>query len=208
MQDYVNDMYREATLEEFIEIYKSAFRFYSRINPEWRLEILTKTNGHPERIEWVLNSQDFESLLKSEYDAKLRHCLASRKVFTFIDCLEEYTDLMYYGDPLKVPSNSVHIPSETAMITFPKFVRQVDKPQPLNSLKFGPHDFLNPIKATLMDGPQYTPEIRKPIKPFRKKYRRMAGNAMRRNRYFSTLVGQVCHQLNHPLVYTSFVPKP
>ena len=112
IQDYVNDMHREATFGEFCEIFKAAFRFYSRVNPNLRLEILKKTEGRPEVLEWVLDSEIFEDKLKSDYQHRLRTFLGLKKIYTFVDCLEEFTDLVYFGDPFTIPTHSVHIPSE------------------------------------------------------------------------------------------------
>lgn len=94
------------------------------------------------------------------------------------------------------------------MIPFPKFSKQLDKPQPLNSLKFGPTDFLNPMKVTPTDGRQYSLPIRRTQKVFGKRYRRMGGNPLHKPRFYSTYIATSTHVQNYPIGYFSFiVPK-
>ena len=91
------------------------------------------------------------------------------------------------------------------MIPFPKFAKQIDKPQPLNSLKFGPTDFLNPIKVSPTEGRQYTLPMRRTRKMYNLKYRRMGGNPLSKPRFFSTFISKSLHIQNHPIGYFQFI---
>lgn len=207
VQDYIDDMNREATFEEYAEICKTSMRFYSRINPELRMEILEKTEGEPHKLEWVFNSDKFENKLKNDYENRLREMLEHKQVYKLVDCLEEFSDWVYPGDVFRKRSTGVHVPNEHNMVPFYKFVKQIDRPQPLNSHRMGPHDFLNPIKTTPGLAPQKSKPFRRTEKQYNKKYRNMHGSPLKRPRLFSTMIHRTAHMMSHPIAYLPFVVK-
>jgi predicted house-cleaning noncanonical NTP pyrophosphatase (MazG superfamily) len=207
IEDYYEDINREATLEEYIELHRTAARLTMRIVPHIRYRVLTVTDNRPERIEMMLESEEYTDRIKQEYAAKIKEFLSNKMIYKLIDCLEDHMELFHYGDMNKVPTTGIHIPNTPRIMPFHKFVKQIDDPQPLDTLKVGQNDFLNPFKSLPIQEkfPDRIP--RAPKMHFNKKYRRMKGNRMGTPRLFSTLVSRVHHQVNHPIVYGPFIVK-
>lgn len=172
------------------------------------MEINDLTNGRPERFEWVLSSEAVEERFRQDYNNKLQKFIENQDVYKLVDCLEEYMDNVYYGNLDRLDGPTTLIPSHHDMIPFPKFVKLIDNPQPIGSLKFGPSDFLNPFKATPITHAMPDMPTQRLKKVYPKKYkRRMRGTPLNRRRFFSTYIGSPAFAINNPLIYLPFTVK-
>ena len=124
IDEYVNEMNREVTFAEYLEINKTSLRMALRVSPQLRMEVLEMTEGDPARIEWVFNSEEFEEKLREEFSQKMREYLGGKVIYKLVDCLEEYMDMLFLEDPYKVSGHGAHVPSAHTMIPFPKFWKQ------------------------------------------------------------------------------------
>lgn len=188
LEDYINDMNREVTCDEYIDIARSAVRFYVRISPEIRMELNDMTQGHPEKFEWIVNSEEMTEKFREKYSYQLKRFYTSRLVFKLVDALEEFMDCAYYGDISKVPSYNIHIPSPYQMMSFPKFMSRHNGPKSYNTMKVGQGEFLNPFKATPVTNPVYIADVPQFKMQFNKKLRRLGGNQIRKPKFFSTYI--------------------
>jgi hypothetical protein len=186
MSDYINDMNREVTCDEYIDIARSAVRFYVRISPDLRMELNEMTEGHPEKFEWVINSEEMGEKFREKYAYNLKRFYQSKQVFKLVDALEEFMDCAYYGDVSKFPKYNIHIPSPYQMMGFQKFMSKHNGPKSFNTMKVGQGEFLNPFKATPVTNPVNIPDVPQFKMQFNKKLRRMGGNPLRQPKFFST----------------------
>jgi len=207
IQDYIDDMNREVTFEEYLNISLTAMRYFIRISPKLRLEVFEMTGGKPERLEWVFNSQELKEKFRTQYNGRLREFYGMKEIFKLVDALEEFMELGYYGDMNKLQDSSIHIPSPNQMTPFPKFLRKVSDPKALNTMRVGPTDFLNPFKATPVTHPIELPKPKMIKKVFNKKFRRMQGTPLNNMKFYSSMVSRTQHTLNHPIVFMPFIVK-
>jgi len=207
IDDYYNDIYREVSFEEYLEISKTASRVMIRVIPELRIQALEITNNRPEALELIFESDEYEEKLRAKYAESIRKALEIKRLYHLIDCLEEHTDMMYYGDMSIDPKTSVHIPDHSYIVPFHKFVKQIDDPQSLESLTVGANDFLNPMKALPIAQPQPVMIYKATKQLFKSNMNRKQGMPLSKPRFFSTTVGGVLDQMEYPTHFEPFVVK-
>lgn len=209
IQDYVDDVNRECTFEEYFDISITALRYMLRLSPKVRMEVYELTEGNPERIEWILNSSELRDKYRDQYNTQLRKYYQVKNTFKLVDALEQYMEMMFPGDMTveKFSRMGNHNYNSNDMISFQKFFSRHYEPEHYGVNKMGPTDFPTPFKSVPSTYYFNDQHPRKLKKQYGKKIRRMQGTPLNNMRFFSTAVARVQHTLNHPIAYLPFVVK-
>lgn len=205
--EYAEDMNREVTFEEYLDISVTALRFFLRVSPKIRMEIYDLTDGQPEKIEWILNSPELREKTREQFNARLRDYYQAKLTFKLVDALEEYMEMGYYGKEVNIEKAIPHMMNPYQMVSFQKFFKSRSEPGLLNTHKIGPTDFPNPFKSSPTRTKAVAPVPRMTKMVFNKKYRRMGGAALNNMKFYSTVAGKLHHTMNYPITYMPFVVK-
>lgn len=85
IEDYYDDINREATLEEYIQCHKTAIRLTMRIVPHVRYRVLQVTDNRPEKIEMMLESEEYTDKIKEQYSSRIKEFLSNRTIYKLVD---------------------------------------------------------------------------------------------------------------------------
>jgi hypothetical protein len=174
VEDYIHDIRREATFEDYRNAYKVACKFFFRIDPTMRAKVIEVTRNHPEKLDGILNSPEFENRIKKEYHNRVRQFNKHSQMYQFAHIMEEFTDSSHHYNTMPKnhkfnKDNGYH----SNMLPFHKFSSQLDKPVPLGSMKIGPNDYLTPFKTTPETELQKQYENPQDMAEYRKKSRKL-----------------------------------
>ena len=150
IEDYKNEMRREATFSDFKAAYSIGMKLYSRLEPMTRMEIAATAKGNYDQVDQIINSNEFEKVLKKQYTKRLREFYQKKRLYTFVDLMEEFLLWDFdidSGEPLEMKNATLYDNTDKILIPFYQFSKQLDRPDPLGSMKIGPSEYLNPFKA-------------------------------------------------------------
>ena len=143
------EMNREASFEEFVDMFRQYSRIHFEINPIWRDEVLEMVERQSYIFEAFLNSTELEDMLRDEYKMRCQRFQEMGDYYRWVYCLEDYSHLDWVFSELESDEKLLSVkPSPKPVVPLPKFGTIEDSFEPLTENKFGPTSKLSALRPT------------------------------------------------------------